>query len=190
MYPELTPKFKPNTYATDFESLDDSDDGSEGERTLFLGESVSMPLSTFDTDQSQRTRLTPYKHDRHYPLSLQDPLRVVRAILGPSHKRVSGQDCLQAIQVYGLWKIEFRRLSEDLDIQRTRIVELGAALHHICELLPSVIAKSHQGGAGNHSLQNFTLHIHERLPVAATMDPQQASILNFSEYIHQLLSDE
>ena len=131
LHPSSPPDIEPNIYPVlgiiPEAGLNDDD-------TLHLGTvgggvaTVSLPLKCLDSNRKKRTRLTPYRYDKNYPLSLQDALRVVRSILGPSLKRVSGKDCLRCLQAYGLLKIKYKELAQQLEEQRALVKDLHQEL--------------------------------------------------------------
>lgn len=108
--------------------------------------SVSVPLKCPDSKRKKRTRVTPYDNDQHYPLSLQDALRVVRSILGPSQKRVSCNDCLRCLQIYALLKIKYRELTQQLHGQRALLKILNHRLRKLHRSLKK-ISKELNGAA-------------------------------------------
>ena len=122
--------------------------GLDDDAMLHLGSvgggvaTVSFPLKCLDSNRKKRTRLTPYEDDKHYPLSLQDALRVVRSILGPVHKRVSGKDCLRCLQVYGLLKIKYKELSQQLEEQRALVQDLHQELTRLHQDLRTLSRKT------------------------------------------------
>ena len=163
--------------------------GSKEDMTLFLGSvrgmSVSLSLSDTDADPATRTRQTPYKRDQHYPLSLQDSLRVVRSIMGPRLKRVSRNDCLRAIQVYGLLQIQYQRLSQQLQEQRNFMEELNLELY--C-LLKSLKDHSNQANSANlHVLLRCAVQTKESSPA---LDSCEHCIVQQAKHINELLSEE
>ena len=141
IHPTANTKTSENTYTkiADF-SVSESLPQDEADTTIlgFVdGLPVRLTIGGMDSRASTRSRLTPYKYDRHLPLSLQDALRVVRCILGPSHKRVSGSDCLRSIQMYALLQIQFKRVSKQLTVERMFFQQLNRDMKRLCESLDS-----------------------------------------------------
>jgi len=96
---------------------------------------VVLTVGGLDACASKRSRLTPYKYDRRLPLSLQDALRPVRGVLGPTHKRVSGKDCLRALKIYALLQIQNQRLGDQLALEHQQVSHLNKELQQLSEML-------------------------------------------------------
>ena len=140
IHPGASTQTSENTYTkvADFTSEDTLLESEEADTTIlgFVdGLPVRLTLGGIDSRASIRSRLTPYKYDRQLPLSLQDALRVVRCILGPTHKRVSGSDCLRSIQMYALLQIQSKRISKQLAVERLFFQQLNKDMQRLCDSL-------------------------------------------------------